>query len=334
MLDADLSAYLQELGLPSSDSDAFEALLRMGSCNVEELAAELEWKKSSAAGAVERLITLGLAATQGPDHASIRPAEPTTALERLAHERAAYLREARLAVLNAYRGYRKSVGAQEEDSLVEVVTGYRQIKERVRQFEKTVKNEVVCFDSPPYFSCATRHAFGSPNQIEMANLERGVKYRVVYSAESVKRHPYYVGNIQPCIAAGEQARVLPSVPVRLSMYDNRLATVAMSSVEAEANESLLIVQSSVLLSALRGLWETAWRAAHPMYLGSQVPLALPPLQRHLLGLLGTGITDETIADLLGVSRRTLSRNLEKLCQRAGATSRFQLALHAAREGWI
>ncbi|MEV0319912.1 helix-turn-helix domain-containing protein [Streptomyces sp. NPDC050658] len=334
MLDADLSAYLQELGLPSYESDAFEALLRMGSCNVEELAAELEWKTSSAASAVERLITLGLAATQGPDHANIRPAEPTTALEQLAHERAAHLRQARVAVLNAYRGYRKSVGAQEEDALVEVVTGFRQIKERVRQLETTVKSEVMRLDSPPYLSCVTRLEYGSPNHVEMENLERGVKYRVVYSAESVKRRSYYVANIQPCIAAGEQARVLPSVPVRLSMYDARVATLAMSSVEAEANESLLIVHPSGLLSALRGLCDASWRAAHPMHLGSQVPLALPPLQRHLLALLGTGITDETIADLLGVSRRTLSRNLEKLCQRAGATSRFQLALHAAREGWI
>ncbi|MFF3665801.1 transposase, partial [Microtetraspora malaysiensis] len=35
-----------------------------------------------------------------------------------------------------------------------------------------------------------------------------------------------------------------------------------------------------------------------------------------------------------IGRRTLSRNLEQLNQRAGTVTRFQLALYAARKGWI
>ncbi|MEV7562846.1 hypothetical protein [Streptomyces sp. NPDC089795] len=41
-----------------------------------------------------------------------------------------------------------------------------------------------------------------------------------------------------------------------------------------------------------------------------------------------------MAELLGVSRRTLSRHLESINTRAGSTTRFQMALHAARNGWI
>ncbi|WP_438318836.1 HTH domain-containing protein [Streptomyces sp. HUAS TT3] len=51
-------------------------------------------------------------------------------------------------------------------------------------------------------------------------------------------------------------------------------------------------------------------------------------------LLATGITDETIAEPLGVSRRTLSRHIEAMNTRAGSVTRFQMALHAARNGWI
>jgi DNA-binding CsgD family transcriptional regulator len=37
---------------------------------------------------------------------------------------------------------------------------------------------------------------------------------------------------------------------------------------------------------------------------------------------------------LGISRRTFFRYLERLMNRTGASTRFQLALHAARENWL
>ena len=58
------------------------------------------------------------------------------------------------------------------------------------------------------------------------------------------------------------------------------------------------------------------------------------LQRRLLALLATGAADDTIARTLGISRRTFFRYLERLMNRTGASTRFQLALHAARENWL
>ncbi|MEU3460816.1 helix-turn-helix domain-containing protein [Streptomyces sp. NPDC006733] len=108
----------------------------------------------------------------------------------------------------------------------------------------------------------------------------------------------------------------------------------MSFVEAEVNNSLLLVRPSSLLSALTGLFETSWRSAFPMHFSDRVPPALRTIHVRILELLGAGVTDDAIAELLGVSRRTLSRNLEQLNQRAGTVTRFQLALYAVRNGWI
>ena len=59
-----------------------------------------------------------------------------------------------------------------------------------------------------------------------------------------------------------------------------------------------------------------------------------PIERRLLALLATGAADDTIARTLGISRRTFFRYLERLMNRTGASTRFQLALHAARENWL
>ena len=327
MSEQDLPAQLRLLGLPQQAAEVYVAMLATGRTTAGGLAEHLGWKAEEVAEPLGRLTDLGLAAPSGPDRTETVPVEPTIALDYLAHTGSARLRRAHTAAANAYRDYRRSVCPQATDDLVEVITGPR-ITELIVHAEATVESEVLRFDSPPY------HIPASANPTEVDNLHRDVEYRVVYSKSAVEDRSYYTGNIQPCIAAGENARVLPTVPVKLTVFDRRLAIVSMSFVEAEVNDSLLVVRPSSLLSALLGLFESSWRSAFPMHLSDRVPSALRPVHIRILELLGSGLTDDAIAELLGISRRTLSRHFEQLNQRAGALSRFQLALYAAREGWI
>ncbi|MFC4911143.1 helix-turn-helix transcriptional regulator [Actinomadura gamaensis] len=330
MNDADLSTQLCRLGLSRPQAETYLALLATGPGDAARLAKELGLGPDELPDVSRRLgelRALGLVTAAGTDADEHAPVDPSLALEHLAHARTAELREAHLAAVNAYRDYRRSVSPQATHDLVEVVTGSA-ITERIWNIEEAVEHTVLRFDSPPY------HTRRSANPVEIENLGRGVEYRVVYSKPAVQDPAYYGVNIRPCVAAGEQARVLPAVPVKLTIFDGRLALVSMSFVEAEVNDSLLLVHPSSLLSALTGLFETSWRVALPMHLNDRVPATLNPTQRRILELLATGVTDETIAELLGVSRRTLSRHLEQLNTRAGSLSRFQLALHAARNGWL
>ncbi|MEW1910148.1 helix-turn-helix transcriptional regulator [Kitasatospora sp. NPDC085895] len=329
MTDEDLGTHLARLGLTRRQAEVYAALLAGGPCCREELAGRL----GAGLGTEEldlrlaELRRLGLITEAGSEGGEHAPVEPSLALDHLAHTRTAELHRAHQAAVNAYRGYRRTVSPQATEDLLEVVTGPA-VAERIRQIEAAAESEVLRFDSPPY------HTDGPANPVEERNLQRGVVYRVVYSRSAVENTAYYDANIRPCIAAGEQARVLPTVPVKLTVFDGRLAIVSMSFVEAEVNDSLLLVHPSSLLSALTGLFETSWRTALPMHRGSGSPPGLGPVQRRILELLATGVTDDTIAELLGVSRRTLSRHLEQIGARAGSRTRFQLALHAARNGWL
>jgi DNA-binding CsgD family transcriptional regulator len=320
----ELHAHLCRLGLSSRQAEVYVALLAAGPSEADRLAKDLRIDQDDVERDLAELHASGLVSADGQQHV---PVEPTIALQHLAHTRTAELSQSHQAALNAYREYRRSVSPQLTDNLVEVVTG-PSIVERIWNIEEAAQHEVLRFDSPPY------HTHGCANPVELDNLARGVEYRVVYAKSAVQNVAYHGVNIQPCIAAGEQARVLPTVPVKLTIFDRTLAIVSMSFVEAEVNDSLLLVHPSSLLSALTGLFETSWRAALPMHLSARVPSALSPLHRRILELLATGVADDTIAELLGISRRTLSRQLEQLNTRAGALTRFQLALHVARNGWL
>jgi DNA-binding CsgD family transcriptional regulator len=253
---------------------------------------------------------------------------PDAGLEALTLRRESELKQARIEVLNAYDEFRRTVHNESTTHLIEVVTGTA-IVERINQIKGSAQREILAIDSPPYYLGA------GPNQMEIEQLNRGVAYRVVYSPESVEVPGYLTENILPCVEAGEQARVLPDVPAKLTIIDGSIAFVSMSVRDTDVNRSLLIIRPSSLLTALIGMFELCWRNALPLHasVGAEDD-RLEPIERRLLALLATGAADDTIARTLGISRRTFFRYLERLMNRTGASTRFQLALHAARENWL
>ncbi|MGW2039468.1 helix-turn-helix transcriptional regulator [Streptomyces virginiae] len=339
MGDEEIQGHLCRLGLTRLQAEIYLSLLGTGPCGTEGLALRMGHRRRGHKNGhlpfdgqvldrhLSHLRRLVLITSTGADGGEHVPVEPSIALEAMAHTRSAEVHEAHLAAMQAYRGYRRSAAPQGTEDLIEVVKGPH-VAERIWNIEDAVESQVLRFDSPPY------HTHGTANPIEIEKLGKGVEYRVVYSRSAVQNTAYYNVNIQPCIAAGEQARVLPTVPVKLTVYDQRLAIVSMSFVESEVKDYLLMVHPSSLLSALTGLFETSWRAALPMHLNDRIPCSLQPIHRRILELLSTGVNDDTIAELLGVSRRTLSRHIEAMNTRAGSMTRFQMALYAARNGWI
>ncbi|GFM95370.1 transcriptional regulator [Streptomyces fulvorobeus] len=275
----------------------------------------------------EALVDAGLASAAEAGGEMVAPVPPTAGLEVLARHRAAEVEESRIAVGGAFESFRRQRLAAYNDGLVEVVTGDA-IGPRVRHAWASAREQIRQFESPPYFPLpgATDDA--------LATLARGVTQRVVYARESLE-HPGRLENvIEPCVKAGEQARVVPSLPVKLVIIDEAYALVSLSIKEADVHNTMLVVQPCGLLSALMALFEQSWGNALPFHGRVTGPGGLPPADRRLLSLLAGGAGDEVIARELGVSRRTLFRRLQILMARLGAANRFQMALQAQRCGWL
>jgi sugar-specific transcriptional regulator TrmB/DNA-binding CsgD family transcriptional regulator len=325
--DTERADHLRVLGLNDDEIKVYQHLLRTGPSSVTELDEAVPDRERSIDATLSGLVQAGLARRSGSDHSRYLPVPPDAGLEAMTLRRESELKQARIEVLNAYDEFRRTVHNESTAHLIEVVTGSA-IVERIHQIKSGVQREILAIDSPPYY-------IGGPNQEEIDHLRRGVSYRVVYSPESVEVPGYLTENILPCVEAGEQARVLPDVPAKLTIIDGAIAFVSMSARDTDVNRSLLIIRPSSLLTALVGMFELCWRNALPLHasVGTEDD-RLEPIERRLLALLATGAADDTIARTLGISRRTFFRYLERLMNRTGASTRFQLALHAARESWL
>ncbi|MBT2511753.1 LuxR family transcriptional regulator [Streptomyces sp. ISL-98] len=328
MANTKLSEALRLLGIDHEAGRVYLVLLELAPAPLSAIGTAAGLDGAQLAAAYGELVAAGLASAAVDGQDVVAPLPPAAGLEILGRHRAAELDESRITVGGAFESFRRQRLAAYNDNLVEVVTGDA-IGPRMRQAWASAREQIRQFDSPPYFpiSGATDDA--------LATLARGVRQRVVYSQESMEHPGNLEAVIEPCIEAGEQARVLPSVPVKLVIIDDAYALVSLSIKEADVHNTMLIVQPCGLFSALVALFEQSWQTALPIH-GRTAPRpgGLLPADRRLLRLLAGGVRDDVIAREIGVSRRTLFRRVEVLMARLGATTRFQMALQAQRCGWL
>ncbi|MFJ5723103.1 LuxR family transcriptional regulator [Streptomyces sp. NPDC093149] len=327
MTNAKLGEALRLLGIGQAAVQVYLALLELAPAPLSAIGTVTGLGGAELVTAYDALVDAGLASAAEEGGDVVAPVPPAAGLEILARHRAAEVEESRITVGGAFESFRRQRLAAYNDNLVEVVTGDA-IGHRIRQAWTSAREQIRQFESPPYFPLpgATDDA--------LATLARGVTQRVVYSRESLEHPGHLKEVIEPCIKAGEQARVVPSVPVKLVIIDEAYALVSLSIKEADVHNTMLVVQPCGLLSALVALFEQSWQSALPFHGRTTRPGGLPPADRRVLWLLAGGASDDVIAREMGISRRTLYRRLQILMARLGAENRFQLALQAQRSGWL
>lgn len=210
---------------------------------------------------------------------------------------------------------------------VEVVSGREATTRVYAQMQQAATAEICGFAKQP---------LASPmNDEEFPALRRGIRYRAVYDRDLVEL-PGYIDVVRTWVEAGEEARVLSDVPMKLILADDRLAMVPISLEGTEFSASLLVRPSS-LLRALRLLFETLWERAVPVRLAEKtVRKAGRPTAEddRLMFMLAAGLTDAAIARQLGVRPRTAQRKVAGLMGALGADTRFQAGLQALEKGWL
>ena len=171
---------------------------------------------------------------------------------------------------------------------------------------------------------------------EFDALARGVRYRAIYE-RAMLLEPGALAVVERGVRAGEQARVLDRLPVRLAVVDGRTAVCPLVPDRDGGEPTAAVIGRSQLLDALLALFESHWLMATP--LGTPADRAGTGYQpdgdeARLLSLFVAGVPDKSIASQLGVSRRTVQRRLADLMAAAGVDTRPGLAFQAARRGWI
>jgi sugar-specific transcriptional regulator TrmB/DNA-binding transcriptional ArsR family regulator len=322
---------LGAIGLDETHESAYRALVSVGAADVPDLARRLTLGEHDTERALRRLERHGLAAQSSARPGRWVAAPPGVALSALLTQRRHELEKAELTAALLAEEYRAAAAEPAVHDLVEVVVGAAAVSQRFLQIQLGASEEVCALVTGTPVAVT-----GTENEAEEQATGRAVRCRVVLE-RSVLDEPHGITELSDALGRDEQVRVVDQVPTRLVIADRSLALVPLTS--HTSGPAALVVHASGLLELLSGLFESVWREALPLRLGSsgvseEERSAPDGTDLEVLSLLLAGLTDASVAKQLDLGLRTVQRRVKRLMELTGVTTRLQLGWHAYERGWV
>lgn len=115
-------------------------------------------------------------------------------------------------------------------------------------------------------------------------------------------------------------------PLDLKVID--MAEVILQGPDENGLSTVMAVRTPAMLRAAMTYWKAVLATAEPAWISPDGrDRQFTTRQRRILELLSSDMTDQSIADLLGVSLRTVRYDVAGILETLGVTSRFAAGLH-------
>lgn len=253
---------LVELGLTGYEASAYLALTRRGHATAAEVARIGGLPRQRVYDVLQGLVARGLAtaaAGRPVRYAAQPPADALgalleqqrAALERLEHDVAD-------TVAHLTPAYREGRGATDPLDFIEVLRDPAAIARRFAELEASVQREILVFTKPPYAIEPAENVEG------LQLLRRDVRARSVYE-RSVYGDTGQVAAVRTFVAAGEQARIVDRLPLKLVVIDERVTMFTLEDPVAGDPPALtiMVVEHPAFATLLKEAFERVWERAEP-----------------------------------------------------------------------
>lgn len=252
-------ATLVDLGLTGYEASAYVALTRRGRATAAEVARLADLPRQRVYDVLDHLVGRGFATVLAGRPARYTAVAPEDAVGRLLSDQRSDLerleREAAEVVALLTPTFSDGRTLDEPLDYVEVLRDPAAIGARFAELEAAAKQEILVFTKPPYAVEPAENLAG----LEL--LERGVEARSLYE-RSVYEDPAVVEAVRTFVAAGEQARVVDQLPLKLVLIDQRVALFTMESPVAGATEfTIMVVEHLAFAQLLKLAFEHMWARA-------------------------------------------------------------------------
>lgn len=253
----DFVAQMTRLGLTSYEAKAYLTLIRRDSFTAAQVARQSGLPRQRIYDVLGSLVQKGLAVARPGSVVKYSATAPELAVDQLltAHrdDLSKMERDARQMISDLKPAY--EAGQEKTDPLeyIEVLRDRRAINERFAELQSGVKKEILVFTKPPY---------ATPPQENVEGLEviQDHEARSLYEF-SVFDEPAVMRGVQRFVEAGEDARFVPELPLKLVIIDETIVMFGMEDPVAGGSElTMMVVEHKslalVLKTAFNAIWET------------------------------------------------------------------------------
>ncbi|MFC4334110.1 helix-turn-helix transcriptional regulator [Salininema proteolyticum] len=322
---------LNSLGIDEHTQSVYQLMLADPQAGVKDIGQKLGLDSDQVKTALERLVDLSLVDV---DDDRVEVHSPELALPALharnqaeLAQRNQDLEDSRIAMMQFLTQYGGSVPTSGPEA--ERLVGSDDVRAKIAELGAAAVDQVLNFSQTGRMNA---EALEAAKAVTEDLRDRGVRYRDIY-LDSVRNHEETYEYVQWMQSKGVEVRTLPSLPLRMVVFDGKAAIIPLSNDLCTAGG--LLLRNEVVIEALIALFSEKWKEAAPLTrTRPRRKEGLSAQERHALRLWALGLTDEAVARRMEVSFRTVRRIHANLTERLGAISRFHLGALALSKGWI
>jgi HTH-type transcriptional regulator, sugar sensing transcriptional regulator len=246
---------LTRLGLTSYEARAYGALLRRDSMTAAETARLAGLPRQRVYDVLSSLVEKGLASTRPGRAVKYSATAPEQALARLLSVHRQQLadleRDTTAVIAELTPAY--LAGQEHTDPLeyIEVLRDRKAINERFTELEAGIKREILVFTKPPY---------ATPIEEDTEGLEvvRTHRARSIYEFSAFD-DPAFSEAVRRFVEAGEEARFVESLPLKLVIIDEQVVMFGMEDpVAGRAALTMIVVEHASLAQLLKIAFDAVW----------------------------------------------------------------------------
>lgn len=250
-----LISRLTHLGLTTYEARAYAALIRRESFTAAQVARQADLPRQRIYDVLGSLVGKGLASGRPGATVKYAAVAPELAIERLMsaqRERMAELERDATSILDSLTPEYEA-GRAHTDPLeyIEVLRDASAINRRFADLQANVKREILVFTKPP---------FARPPQENVEGIEvaRTHAARSVYELDVLDNEAMARG-IKRFIDAGEEARFVEHVPLKLVIIDEATVLFGMQDPMAGAEDlTIMVVEHPALAQTLKLAFNRVW----------------------------------------------------------------------------
>jgi sugar-specific transcriptional regulator TrmB len=246
---------LTRLGLTTYEAKAYVALLGRDSFTAAQVSRQADLPRQRIYDVLGSLVEKGLASTRPGSVVKYAAIAPELALERLVAGHRRELqdleRAAEQTIADLTPAYRSGKDHSDPLEYIEVLRDAGAINERFAELQASVKREILVFTKPPY---------ATPPQENLEGLEVSASFaaRSVYELSAFD-DPDVIAGIRAFVQAGEGARFVEELPLKLVIIDETIVMFGMQDPVGHGRDlTIMVVEHPSLAIVLKDAFEAVW----------------------------------------------------------------------------
>ena len=255
---------LVDIGLNLREARIYLSLLTRHEFSVTEIARSAKLSRPAAYELLNKMVMLGICKEKPGKVKRFTAISPAIALQHFIENEAEELktilenRQSKIGDLIPVLEdlFRQSRGQDDPLDYFEVLRDKKQIILRFLALQNQAQTDIKSFTKPPYALSL------GENVDEFEVLKRGVNIQGIYEYDG--NYEQAIRLIEPVYEAGEDARVIRSLPTKLAIFDSRVSLLALNDpLAGKASITTLCIVHKDFSMLLKEAFESFWAKAIP-----------------------------------------------------------------------